>query len=62
MSRAWEAGWWAGLAVGLVTGAALVVLLLPSTPAALDTQARAAINFEDNQPAHTGGFHEQLRI
>lgn len=33
-ASAWHAGWWAGLAVGLVTGAALVVLLLPSTPAA----------------------------
>ena len=32
-TSAWHAGWWAGLAVGLVTGAALVVLLLPSTPA-----------------------------
>lgn len=33
-TSAWHAGWWAGLAVGLVTGAALVVLLLPSTPSA----------------------------
>ena len=33
-TSAGHAGWWAGLAVGLVTGAALVVLLLPSTPAA----------------------------
>lgn len=39
MSRAWEAGWWTGLAVGLVTGAALVVLLIPSTPAAADHTA-----------------------